>query len=92
VLVDDELIHAFYDALVPQGIHTGAAFERWYRDEQKKEGNEKLLFLSRDDLMRHEAAGVTTDLFPKRMTMSGRRPGTPTRAASSGRTLATSAG
>ncbi|WP_250476508.1 ATP-dependent RNA helicase HrpA [Caballeronia sp. INML1] len=71
VLVDDELIYGFYDSLIPQGMWTGAAFERWYRDEQKKEGNEKLLFLSRDDLMRHEAAGVTTDLFPKRMTMSG---------------------
>nr|WP_309931544.1 ATP-dependent RNA helicase HrpA [Caballeronia sp. LZ032] len=71
VLVDDELIYAFYDASLPEGMWTGAAFERWYRDEQKKPGNEKLLFLSRDDLMRHEAAGVTTDLFPKRMTMSG---------------------
>lgn len=75
VLVDDELIHAFYDALVPQGIHTGAAFERWYRDEEKRDeekaGKSRLLFLSRDDLMRHEAAGITTDLFPKRMTMAG---------------------
>lgn len=70
VLVDDELIHAFYDTLVPQGIHTGAAFERWYRDEEKA-GKSRLLFLSRDDLMRHEAAGITTDLFPKRMTMAG---------------------
>lgn len=71
VLVDDELIYGFYDSLIPEGIWTGTAFEHWYRDEQKKQGNEKLLFLSRDDLMRHEAAGVTTDLFPKRMTMSG---------------------
>ncbi|WP_370467331.1 ATP-dependent RNA helicase HrpA [Caballeronia sp. BR00000012568055] len=71
VLVDDELIYGFYDSLIPDGMWTGAAFERWYRDESRKEGNDKLLFLSRDDLMRHEAAGVTTDLFPKRMTMSG---------------------
>ena len=73
VLVDDELIYAYYDAALPKDIHTGAAFERWYRDEAKKRGKdgEKLLFLSRDDLMRHEAAGVTTDLFPKRLTMAG---------------------
>ncbi|MGN6669020.1 MAG: ATP-dependent RNA helicase HrpA, partial [Trinickia sp.] len=75
VLVDDELIFAFYDQALPAGIHTGAAFERWYRDEVKKSGQPddkvRLLFLSRDDLMRHEAAGVTTDLFPKRMTMAG---------------------
>ncbi|AWY59177.1 ATP-dependent RNA helicase HrpA [Burkholderia thailandensis] len=75
VLVDDELIHAFYDQAIPSGIHTGAAFERWYRDEVKKSGQPedklRLLYLSRDDLMRHEAAGVTTDLFPKRATMAG---------------------
>ncbi|MEW6340364.1 MAG: ATP-dependent RNA helicase HrpA [Pseudomonadota bacterium] len=75
VLVDDELIYAFYDQALPKGIYTGASFERWYRDEVKKSGQAedklRLLYLSRDDLMRHEAAGVTTDLFPKRMTMSG---------------------
>jgi ATP-dependent helicase HrpA len=75
VLVDDELIFAFYDQALPAGVSTGAAFERWYRDEVRKSGQAedkpRLLFLSRDDLMRHEAAGVTTDLFPKRMTMAG---------------------
>ncbi|WP_406867332.1 ATP-dependent RNA helicase HrpA [Paraburkholderia fungorum] len=75
VLVDDELIFGFYDQAIPQGIYTGASFERWYRDELKKSGQQedklRLLYLSRDDLMRHEAAGVTTDLFPKRMTMAG---------------------
>ncbi|MBY4855089.1 ATP-dependent RNA helicase HrpA, partial [Burkholderia contaminans] len=75
VLVDDELIYAYYDQAIPEGIHTGAAFERWYRDEVKKSGQPedklRLLYLSRDDLMRHEAAGVTTELFPKRATMAG---------------------
>ncbi|KVM93304.1 ATP-dependent RNA helicase HrpA [Burkholderia diffusa] len=75
VLVDDELIYAYYDQAIPEGIHTGAAFERWYRDEVRKGGQaeekQRLLYLSRDDLMRHEAAGVTTELFPKRATMAG---------------------
>ncbi|WP_027814979.1 ATP-dependent RNA helicase HrpA [Paraburkholderia bannensis] len=75
VLVDDELIFGFYDQAIPDGIYSGASFERWYRDEVKKSGESedklRLLYLSRDDLMRHEAAGVTTELFPKRMTMSG---------------------
>ncbi|WP_322085908.1 ATP-dependent RNA helicase HrpA [Burkholderia sp. BCC1999] len=75
VLVDDELIYAYYDQAIPEGIHTGVAFERWYRDEVKKGGQsedkQRLLYLSRDDLMRHEAAGVTTELFPKRATMAG---------------------
>ncbi|MBB3256407.1 ATP-dependent helicase HrpA [Paraburkholderia bannensis] len=75
VLVDDELIFAFYDQAIPDGIYSGASFERWYRDEVKQSGESedklRLLYLSRDDLMRHEAAGVTTELFPKRMTMAG---------------------
>jgi len=62
ILVDDALIHAFYDARVPAGIHNGADFEKWRRSAEAREA--KLLFLSRDELMRHEAAGITTDNFP----------------------------
>jgi ATP-dependent helicase HrpA len=70
VLVDDELIYAFYDSLVPQGIYNGAAFDAW-RDRAER-GNPKLLFLKREDLMRHEAAGITTALFPHQLEMAGR--------------------
>ena len=69
VLVDDELIAAFYDKLVPEGIHNAVDFEKWLREVSTK--NPKLLYLNRDDLMRHEAAGVTTDLFPKLMRNAG---------------------
>ncbi len=70
VLVDDELIYAFYDSLVPAGIHKGADFDRWRRDAEG--GNPKLLFLKREDLMRHEAAGITTAQFPHQLEMAGR--------------------
>jgi len=70
VLVDDELIVAFYDSLIPEGIHNGADFERWRRDAEG--GNPKLLFLKREDLMRHEAAGITTEQFPHQLEMAGR--------------------
>ncbi|SNU85694.1 ATP-dependent RNA helicase HrpA [Pandoraea sputorum] len=69
VLVDDELIYAFYDAHVPADLYDGASFEHWYRETAK--GSPKLLYLVRDDLMRHEAAGVTTDLFPKKTVIAG---------------------
>ena len=32
VLVDDELICAFYDQQLPAEVHDGESFERWYRD------------------------------------------------------------
>jgi ATP-dependent RNA helicase HrpA len=71
VLVDDELIYAFYDSLVPQGIHNGADFDRWRREAEGV--NPRLLFLKRGDLMRHEAAGITTEQFPHELQMTGHR-------------------
>lgn len=62
VLVDDELVHAFFDAVVPEGITTLAAFDKWRRDAEQE--NPRLLFLDKEQLMRHEAAGITTDAFP----------------------------
>ncbi len=62
VLVDDELIHAFYDSKIPEGIFTLAAFDKWRRDAEVD--NPKLLCLEKEQLMRHEAAGITTDAFP----------------------------
>jgi ATP-dependent helicase HrpA len=70
VLVDDELIYAFYDSLVPEGVHNGADFERWRRDAESVDPT--LLFLKREDLMRHEAAGITTVQFPPQLEMAGR--------------------
>jgi ATP-dependent helicase HrpA len=69
VLVDEELIYAFYDRLLPPEVHTAAQFEKWRAQAEKDDP--RLLFLSRDELMRHEAAGVTTELFPKTIEMRG---------------------
>ena len=69
VLVDDALIYAFYDQQIPQDICTGRALERWVKDESAR--NPDLLRLSRDELMRHEAAGITTAAFPKTIKMGG---------------------
>ncbi|MFM2347176.1 MAG: ATP-dependent helicase HrpA [Pseudomonadota bacterium] len=69
VLVDEHLIFAYYDAQLPREVASGASFERWYRQEQKS--NPKLLHLTRDELMRHEAAGITTAAFPKTIRLGG---------------------
>jgi ATP-dependent helicase HrpA len=68
VLVDDELIFAFYDARIPAGIHNGAAFEHWRKEAER--ATPHLLYLKKDDLMRHEAAGITTDQFPPQLQMN----------------------
>jgi ATP-dependent helicase HrpA len=69
VLVDDELIYAFYDQQLPATVCSGYECERWYREESKK--NPQLLQLTREELMRHEAAGITTSAFPKTIRLGG---------------------
>ncbi|MEO5695642.1 MAG: ATP-dependent RNA helicase HrpA, partial [Burkholderiaceae bacterium] len=69
VLVDDHLIYAFYDALLPRDVHSGHTLERWYREEAKRQP--RLLMLTREELMRHEAAGITSAAFPKTIRLGG---------------------
>lgn len=69
MLVDDELIFAFYDQHLPKDVYSGASFDKWFRAESRNQP--ELLRLSRDELMRHEAAGITTDKFPKTVKLGG---------------------
>ncbi len=69
VLVDDALIYAFYEAQVPADVANGHAFEQWYR--QASATNPRLLFLTREELMRHQAAGITTQAFPPLVKLGG---------------------
>ena len=69
VLVDDDLIRAFYEQQLPASVTGAASLERWYRDEVKRQP--RLLQLTRDELMRHEAAGITTDAFPRTLRLGG---------------------
>lgn len=69
VLVDEELIYAFYDQQLPQDITSGRSFEHWYRQETVK--RPELLRLTRDELMRHEAAGITSAAFPRMVRLGG---------------------
>lgn len=71
ILVDDELIYAFYDHLLAADICQTAGLEAWYKELDATQ--QKALILSRDDLMRHEAAGVTSAIFPKALQWDGLR-------------------
>jgi len=69
VLVDDAVIARFYAERLPPGIHSQVAFERWRADAERAEP--RLLFLSREFLMRHAAEHVTEALYPETMAMAG---------------------
>ena len=69
ILVDDALIHAFYDGQIPPEVFQTATLEKWAKGLSGDQA--RALLLTRDDLMRHEAAGLTTDVFPKKMHWHG---------------------
>ncbi len=69
VLVDDELIYAYYDQQLPADICGGHGCEQWYRRAVRDKPG--LLVLNREELMRHEAAGITTQAFPRSLRLGG---------------------
>jgi ATP-dependent helicase HrpA len=69
VLVDPETIAAFYAERVPDGIFTTAGFERWRADAEKRDPRH--LYITREALMRHAAAGVTEAQYPESLAMAG---------------------
>ncbi|MBP8133074.1 MAG: ATP-dependent RNA helicase HrpA [Zoogloea sp.] len=71
VLVDDELIYAFYDAKLPPEVLDLASFEAWRKEAEK--ASAKTLQLTRDQLMRHDAEGITTDRFPSNLDVLGQK-------------------
>ncbi len=71
VLVDEALIEAFYDARLPADVVDVASFERWRRQAERDEP--KLLQLTREQLMRHEAHGITTERFPASLEVLGQK-------------------
>lgn len=71
VLVDEALIEAFYDQLLPPEVCDVRSFEAWRRKVEQQ--SPRLLYLERDQLMRHEAAGVTTERFPHSFPLHGQK-------------------
>ncbi len=69
ILVDDALIQAFYERQIPADVCQTATLEKWAAGLDAAAAAR--LMLTREDLMRHDAAGVTTDVFPRRLKRAG---------------------
>ena len=69
LVVDEHTLFDFYDARVPEGIVSGAHFDRWWRDERRK----------RPDLLTFDLAMLTHDTveevseadYPEEWSLSG---------------------
>ena len=68
VLIDDELIFQFYDKLLPNNIFNAASFDFWYQKNYQQQKD--LLFFNRNDLMKHNAEGVTSHTFPPHLIIN----------------------
>ncbi|MCF6236405.1 MAG: ATP-dependent RNA helicase HrpA [Gammaproteobacteria bacterium] len=69
IIVDEEELYAFYDKRIPAGIYSGPLFEKWRKQAEKESPN--CLVMKRQDLMRHDANQITTELFPDHLSMNG---------------------
>jgi ATP-dependent helicase HrpA len=67
ILVDEALLFAFYDQTIPEHVVDAQSFGDWYTKAAQQQP--ELLCLQKEDLMRHEAAGITTDQFPKQIRL-----------------------
>jgi ATP-dependent helicase HrpA len=68
VLVDDDLLFAFYESRVPKGVCNREGLKAHLK---KTPDLDAQLRLEKADLMRHEAAGITVDRYPKVMKVGG---------------------
>ncbi len=69
ILVDEETLFQFYDQRLPADVYDARRFERWRKAAEAKDP--KILFLRREDLMRHAAAAVTGERFPDHLEVAG---------------------
>ncbi len=68
VLVDDDLLFAFYESRIPKEVCNREGLKAWFKKEPDLDSQ---LRLEKADLMRHEAAGITVDRYPKKMLVGG---------------------
>ena len=69
IMIDDEGLVEFYNALIPSHVVNLAGFEKWRKDAEKD--NPKILYLSKDKLMLRGAQEVSEAQFPKSVQIDG---------------------
>ncbi|MBF0460710.1 MAG: ATP-dependent RNA helicase HrpA [Magnetococcales bacterium] len=69
LLVDEQDLYAFYDQQIPDSVHSTHLFHQWYWQARKR--NPRLLFFTRDMLLRHGGEGITGESFPGHLLING---------------------
>ena len=69
VLVDDDVLIAFYDERIPSDIHNQRSFDKWRKEAEHD--NPEILMMSRESLMHHDAIGVSQERYPDTLMIRG---------------------
>ena len=69
ILADEQVIFEFYSEVIPEHIVNLAAFESWRKKAEHE--NPKILYISRETLMRHGALDITRAQFPNELEWRG---------------------
>jgi len=69
ILVDDEVIFAFYHERLPENIINRAGFEHWRKTVETQDP--RYLYIPRERLMQHSATAVTEAQFPDSLSHKG---------------------
>src|SRR5690606_36322435 len=69
LLVDEHDLFDWYDARIPEDVHSTQALERWWKAASRAEP--KLLFLSREALLRKDPDAVNAEAFPRAIELHG---------------------
>ena len=68
ILVDENILFEFYDRHIPDNIYSGPQFFKWLKITDTES-----LKLTREQLMQHDAASITSDQFPDFLQFNGAR-------------------
>ncbi|HVS73419.1 MAG TPA: DUF3418 domain-containing protein [Phycisphaerae bacterium] len=69
LLADQATRYGFFDARVPLDVYDAKRFDQWRRAAER--ANPRLLFLSKEDLLRADAPAITAENYPDRLSDAG---------------------
>ncbi len=69
LLVDEHVLFAFYDGIIPADVCDGRRFENWRKQAEQQQP--KLLYLTQEYLLRRSASDVTAAQFPDTLIVEG---------------------
>jgi len=69
IMADEQALYTFYSDRLPENITKLADFEHWRTDSEREQ--EKLLFMTREHLMQHDARAITEAQFPNELEWQG---------------------